>query len=63
MIKQPFTKTQEIPFNLGKDTYMQIVLQTDKEQMLVAQNPPVIKLWATHKFYKTTKGPVSLNSV
>jgi len=54
MIKQPFTKIQEIPFNLGKDTYVQIVLQTDTEYLLVAQNPPEIKLWAPYKFYKTT---------
>ena len=54
MIKQPFTKTQEIPFNLGKDTYMQRVLPTDTVHLLVAQKPVEIKLWAPYKFYKTT---------
>lgn len=54
MIKQPFTKTQEIPFNLGKGTYVQIVLQIDTELLLVAKNPPQIKLWAPYKFHKTT---------
>jgi len=44
MIKQPFMKIQEILFNLVNGTYLQNVLPTDKEYLLVAQNPPKIKL-------------------
>ena len=44
MIKQPFTKIQEIPFNLGKGNYVYRVLPTDTEHLLIAQNPPEIKL-------------------
>jgi len=54
MRQQPFTKIQEIPFNLGEGTYVQRVLPTGTVQLLVAQNPPEIKLWAPYKFYKTT---------
>jgi len=54
MIQQPFTKPQAVPFNLGKDTYVQRVSPTDTVQLLVAQKPTEIKLWTLYKFYKTT---------
>ena len=51
MIKQPFMKIQEILFNLGKDTYVQIVLQTDTEHLLVAQN--LLKSSCGHPIHST----------
>ena len=63
MIQQLFTKPQAIPINLGKGTYVQRVIPTDTVQLLVAPKPVEINPGAFYKFYKTTKGPVSLNSV
>ena len=47
-------KTQEIPYNLGSGTCVQIVLQTDTERLLIAHNTPEIKLMVPYIFYKTT---------
>ena len=54
MIKQPFTKIQEIPFNLGKRPFMQTALQTDTIHFVNTQKPLEIIRWAAYKFYKTT---------
>lgn len=54
MIKKLFIKTQAIPNNVGKGTYVQAVLQTVTIHKLVAQKPPGINRWATYKYYKTT---------